>query len=874
MNDLNKNPKNSRKNLNRVLSSFLTKDNHSLIGKHNHGNVFANISPMINIYQLNNILYDLKHKYNQLLVCNHKKSKKIEQILIILKDEKERLYTIVEKKNKIECSKEDLIIPNFKSINVTKEEMAKNIFKLIEQKNSIDNLFKVQEDYQQILEYLMESEKNNSFLQKKEFVKILEKTRVIKRCQKIIDNYIMKTMKGEKDYILLKNKIGKNIKFVLKINDVQMLTIDKLNNVIKEKEFEISSLKDKIKELKRNISQEINLPKKELEEKIQKAKDFKKNELKTEKKYIEIINCLSFLQKQIYEYNDMNNVKKKNIEISDNQFFDKSNKEEKNNLKLYHKTQMSSIYSFNKNNKSIFDSFSVINNKKINSLFKNKRKYNEMKNIKKKLIKTQSTLYQTLNNLSSINDTKNNLSILVNKLNDIKITKNEIFEYVNKIMTKSEFYRAQMNLLHDKEINLENLKNSYTTKAKNIISNNIFKFDELTKNNEKCKEFLEKNELFFNGIKNTKQKLAKNKILEHIKNNSKIDNNKKQDSINEESITNNINLFQKSKNLIRIIRTFFLICFDLLKDIHIAISKDENYSIDEIKKDINDKPYIEVIKKLNEFFENEEVIISKDYKLILQYIKNLLKFCKQNGDVLPKDVLEEINSNLFKKFYLPGELNKKLDNNFINFFLAKKNKNYNDIFIYFTALVEPAVDIIVSLYNLINSNENIKLLKDNNIGKESQRVDKKYNKIASKMKRNKKYNLFDYKSKSVNNININDELCKDEDDEVFEKNANINRISRNKMNKLRVKLINKQISDKLYEPYMAKTLFMKNSNLKIPNIKLLSDGFKANNQIMKKIRGINMFSRKMNLLENSDVYTNKLINITYNSLIKLMKNND
>ena len=57
------------------------------------------------------------------------------------------------------------------------------------------------------------------------------------------------------------------------------------------------------------------------------------------------------------------------------------------------KTQKSSIYSFNLNNKSIFVPFTVKNNNKIKSLFKNKRKRNEIKNVKKIWNKTSSTLY-------------------------------------------------------------------------------------------------------------------------------------------------------------------------------------------------------------------------------------------------------------------------------------------------------------------------------------------------------------------------------------------------------------------------------------------------------------------------------------------------
>ena len=93
------------------------------------------------------------------------------------------------------------------------------------------------------------------------------------------------------------------------------------------------------------------------------------------------------------------------------------------------------------------------------------------------------------------------------------------------------------------------------------------------------------------------------------------DNNKNQDFINEEYINNTFYLFRESKNLISIIRKFFLICSDLLKDIYISISKDENCSTSNLEKYFSDNSYIDVLKKINEYYDNEEVIISKDYKL-------------------------------------------------------------------------------------------------------------------------------------------------------------------------------------------------------------------------------------------------------------------
>ena len=114
------------------------------------------------------------------------------------------------------------------------------------------------------------------------------------------------------------------------------------------------------------------------------------------------------------------------------------------------------------------------------------------------------------------------------------------------------------------------------------------------------------------------------------------------------------------------------------------------------------------------------------------------------------------------------------------------------------------------------------------------------------------------------------EICKDEEDS--EKKENLNSGSKNKKNKWRLKLSDKKVIDKLYEPYMIKSLYLRKTNFNIPNIKLFSSWIsKANFQIMKKLKEFNNISKKMNLPYNQDIDTYKLNNNSYNSLIKLTR---
>ena len=129
------------------------------------------------------------------------------------------------------------------------------------------------------------------------------------------------------------------------------------------------------------------------------------------------------------------------------------------------------------------------------------------------LNKTSSTFYQTRYDFNSFyNNDNNSLNELVTKFNSINITKEEIFKYINNLLSKLDFYRKQMNYIHNKEINLEVMKTKYNIEVQNIITNNFFNFEELTKNNQKCKKFLEENEYFMNKMKKINQKRKMDKM--------------------------------------------------------------------------------------------------------------------------------------------------------------------------------------------------------------------------------------------------------------------------------------------------------------------------------------------------------------------------
>ena len=412
---------------------------------------------------------------------------------------------------------------------------------------------------------------------------------------------------------------------------------------------------------------------------------------------------------------------------------------------------------------------------------KNNSNYNLNKNksFKNMANKTSSTFFHTKLDINSFYNNENNIDELVDKFNEIKLTKQVLFDYNSSLMSKLNFYRYQLDDFHYKELKFEEQKKNYNVKVQEIISNNYFNFEELTKDNEKCKEFLEKNEYFINRMKKNNKKIKMNRIIETI-NKDDLDEisieTKKEHTQNNEvkkNIDNDDIVFKLSKNIIMTINNFFLTCSDSLKEIIKSINIINNLDGEEgasgdkknsskveddnslfmkennITDENSNNPFIEVFKKIAEYQKNKEVNISNDYKLLLQYIKNLINYSENNSNILDQSDLQEINTNLVDKFYKPGDSQntKKIDKLFIKRFLSKKIPNYNNIFTYFTTLLEPSISNIKSLYELTNDESNQKYL-DN--------ILQNKNDIIAKTNNTKK--VFQPINNSIENINNNENM--------------------------------------------------------------------------------------------------------------------
>ena len=942
----NKRKVNTGKKYIRTTSAFLDRNYNNYLMKITQKNSSIN-RVMLQVHQLNALLYKLKKYDNELNTYNKHKLEELNLLKDDLRKNELKLQKIQELQD-IDLPEEKISIKNFNEIKLSKEDMEKQLHDLINEKRKIEYSLKNEEEYNRTIEYMLEDEQNRLFSIKKESYSIEEKIKNVNKYQKIIKYNMNINEQEEEKFQELNQKIIDDIKIAEKVEENQNMTNEKVQNKIYDKENEVKELEEKVRELKAYKNTDLKTSKDELKDKVENAKEFERKRINDEKKCIDIIYCLYIIQKYLYE--EKNYDKNKIILSNEYKLLRHLNTEEnilmksdgKKNIKedmknnnennynsegdLFHKEskrQFNSKFSSSNINKNISSAESV-EDPKFNKTTKNflhnlpfnktSKSSRNLKNTSFKKIKskTQLTFFQSYSDLITFySEDGNKLNELINKFNSITITKREILNYISSLQSKLDFYGSQLNFFHYKELNLENMKSKYDKKVKEIIMNDYFKFEELTKNNSKCKEFMEKNEHFIKKMKKNNKKILMGKILEKInkkdeiikseENINNIDNNEENYEIDEDNI-----LFKSAKDIIMSVKNFFFTCSDLLKNIiHVIDKKNNNQNktedINEILlkennlEDINsnnDNRFIQTYKKLDEFQKNKEVIIGDDYKLLIQYIKNLIKYCRDKNDVLTNEDFSDINKNLVERL-----CSQKLDKVFMKRFLAKKPPNFNNVFTHFISLSDQVMENIKEIYDLINSKENEKYLEENTISykvndedfhlfspkrtsqasinnNESQSLEMRSSKAKSKRKYKKITSAKSMNIKSNNIIGIDKfkELCIDEEDkETVETQATKKVIIKKKK---RIRSIDDKVVNKLYTPFLQKTFYLRKLNPNIPGIKQMTTNCsKAYHNIKKMIGEVDVISHQMKIYNNPHLDTNKLCDNTYNSLVKWINGN-
>lgn len=927
------------KQMSRTSNDFFERNYNSYLDKIFSKKNFVN-SSMISESELNSLLYKLKKYNNEVMTYTSKKEESLKQLKNNLKLI-EYKYNKLKELQDIELPDEKISVKNFNELKMSKADIEQKLYIMMQEKQEIDYSLKNEKEYNKTIEYMFEDEQNRLLSIKKETNIIEQKLYNVGKYQKIVSDNITKNDKKNKNFEELNQKIDGDLKLIDDVNNKQNLTNQKLDHEIMMKEKEVQILEEQIRQLKESNSSNINDYKKEIKEEIEQAKEMNKKKIEDEKKYIEIINCLYIIQKYFTEAEDFDKEQlltskdynlltkmneeyvstftdtKKNIteNTTKNNFIKKENNTSKN--KRVVNRALSSVKikrNFMNNTTSRGDEKSMNITRKMNSTSNIKQN----KSFKINANKTASTFFNTKTDINTFyNSDKNNIEELIDKFNEIKLTKQILFDYNSSLMSKLNFYRSQLNDFHFKEINLEGTKKAYEEKVNDIISNNYFDFEELTKYNEKCEKFLEDNEYFINKMKKNNNKKKMNKILERINKNEKEESDSEEEKLKkitkEEKKKIDIDdiVFKSSKNIIMSVNNFFLTCTDLIKDIIVSLNNnmnDQNGSnaekkivftkIEEdnslfmkennITEEESDNPFIETFKKLAEYQKNKELNISKDYKLLLQYIKSLIHYIEDKPENEFKLDIKDVKTNLLNRFYKEGEnQNQKIDKLFVRRFLSKKSPNFNNIFNNFTLLLNPTIDNIKSIYNLINNESNKKYLDDSvknkvDISQKISSTKKIYqpltnseniskNETADNEIRFKSINKYRRLSSSKSEINKNEELCYDEEDI----DSSDTQSTKKKIIKIRkkVKSIDEKVIKQLYTPFLEKTVYLRKLNPNILGIKqMTSNSSKHNFEIKKMINDVDKISYQMKVYNNPFLDPNKLSDNTYNSIVRLMLN--
>ena len=723
----------------------------------------------------------------------------------------------------------------------------------------------------------------------------------------------------------MNKKIDNDIKLIDQVSSKQYKDNKKLERILKNKENEIKYLEQQVKLLKSYSNDNMDDYQNDIKEKIEQAKEEERKRNEDERKYIEIIYCLYIIQKYFIDeenFNRQNILSSKEYQLLArlnpeyiSPFLDNKKIITENNTKF----NFSKLKNKNENKRSKNRALSNIRLKRynqttlsqddkrsMNSTGKNNTKTHSLFD-KNKCNQTSSTFFHTKLDINTYyNNDSNNIEELVEKFREIKLTKQKLFDYNSRLLSKLNFYRFQMDLsklnfyrfqmdeFHLKELKLEEEKKSSDLKVKEIISENYFNFEELTKNKEKCLEFLEKNEYYIRKMKKNNRKKKMNKIIEEInkedyeeevddqvlrniplnlQSNSirekKEKEKKKQNNPEEKIIDSDDIIFKSSKNIIMTINNFFLTCTDLLKEIIISINninafnanagavdkksisskyeEDNSLFMKENITEENNNKFTEAFIKLSELQKNKEIDISNNYKLLLQYIRNLIQYLRSEPIVQSKVDLNEIYNILLDKFYKSKE--ELTHDNESQKYLDDIIQNKNEITAKINSNKKP--------YQSFNLDENSNENENENNNQIIFKKHPKYRSISSSKSEASKF----------------EELCvDDEDNDSIDTQSTKKQLVRAKK---KVKSIDEKVVNKLYTPFLEKTVYLRKLNPNIPGIKqMTSNSSKTNYEIKKIINDVDNVSYQMKIYNNPALDPNKLCNNTYNSLVKLMLNNN
>ena len=258
--------------------------------------------------ELNSLLYKLKSYYSDVIAINNKKEESLIALREALKFEQFKLNQVIEFQD-IELPDEKISVKNFNELKLTKKEVEIILRNLLKEKQHLDELLKNAGEYFKTIEYMCEDEKSRLMDIKKETNIIEERINNVKKYQRIIDYNLGKDKIKNEEEKEINKKLKQDIELVDKVNMNQKTKNEKLNKLIFEKEKKVEELKKKLLQLKRLNKQQNVIYRNDIQQEIEKVKEYGEAQKKREKKCIEIIHCLYLIQKYFINEENFNRQK-------------------------------------------------------------------------------------------------------------------------------------------------------------------------------------------------------------------------------------------------------------------------------------------------------------------------------------------------------------------------------------------------------------------------------------------------------------------------------------------------------------------------------------------------------------------------------------
>ena len=215
----NKRKVNTGKKYIRTTSAFLDRNYNNYLMKITQKNSSIN-RVMLQVHQLNALLYKLKKYDNELNTYNKHKLEELNLLKDDLRKNELKLQKIQELQD-IDLPEEKISIKNFNEIKLSKEDMEKQLHDLINEKRKIEYSLKNEEEYNRTIEYMLEDEQNRLFSIKKESYSIEEKIKNVNKYQKIIKYNMNINEQEEEKFQELNQKIIDDIKIAEKVEENQ-----------------------------------------------------------------------------------------------------------------------------------------------------------------------------------------------------------------------------------------------------------------------------------------------------------------------------------------------------------------------------------------------------------------------------------------------------------------------------------------------------------------------------------------------------------------------------------------------------------------------------------------------------------------------------